>query len=128
MEKVKKTEELLKASWSIVTQDTDTHHSYKCFGRLWSILFLVGKQKHSREARVFEELDAIVEVFTQEMSKTPMQQAQQQQEDQEPNDVLNASPKEMALLQNQHMKVGHLYLGLICFCVATWHYIQNQHT
>lgn len=115
MDKLKQSEELLKASWSIVTQHSDSHHSYKCFGRLCTrcILYLVGKQKFSRESKVFETLESMVELFTQEMSNTTMQQAQQPKEEQKPMDVLHANPRQVALLQNGHIKLGQQHLGFI---------------
>ena len=127
MDKLKQSEELLKASWSIVTQHSDSHHSYKCFGRLCTrcILYLVGKQKFSRESKVFETLESMVELFTQEMSNTTMQQAQQPKEDQKPMDVLHANPRQVALLQNGHIKLGQQHLGFIKCSPAWWHCIND---
>ena len=59
-EKVITAEHQLLGAWPIVAKTTveDQTHSYKCFGRMCArtILFLVGKQKHSRESKVYEDL------------------------------------------------------------------------
>ena len=62
---------------------------------------------------MFETLESMVELFTQEMSNTTMQQAQQPKEDQKPMDVLHANPRQVALLQNGHIKLGQQHLGFI---------------
>ena len=97
----------LQGAWPIVAKSTveDQNHSYKCFGRLCTrtTLFLVGKQKHSRESKSYEDLGQILEAFTQEMAKTHTCEAKE---------VLSASAQDMALIQNPHMKPGEVHLDL----------------
>ena len=115
-EKVITAEHQLQGAWPIVAKSTveDQNHSYKCFGRLCTrtTLFLVGKQKHSRESKSYEDLGQILEAFTQEMAKTHTCEAKEELESQTPQDVLSASAQDMALIQNPNMKPGEVHLDL----------------
>lgn len=73
---------------------------------------MVGKQKHSRESKSYEDLGQILEAFTQEMAKTHTCEAKEELESQTPQDVLSASAQDMALIQNPHMKPGEVHLDL----------------
>ena len=46
------------------------------------------------------------------MAKTPTCEAKEEHESQTPQDVLNASAQDMALIQNPHMKLGEVHLDL----------------
>eukprot|EP00435_Cladocopium_sp_Y103_P017099 s4693_g4.t1 len=111
--KVQLAEDQLQASWKVAIAKPDQEAAMKCFGKMCvrTILFLVGKQKFSREAKTYKDLAEIVVQFTTDMAGTSTIQAEEDKP-QIPKDVMSAKPADVALLQNPHMKKGELQHGI----------------
>ena len=106
-EKIMSTETILADSWKVTQDpDLDLDHVTKAYGRLCvrSILFLVSKQKFSREDHEYQSMAEIVQAFGD-------------QEEMQVTDTSQATPKSMALLQNQHVKLHQMQLA--CTWVVT---------
>eukprot|EP00435_Cladocopium_sp_Y103_P045461 s1274_g13.t1 len=91
-----------------------------CYGRLCvrSTLHLTGKEKMGREPKGFESLSTIAKLFIEELDKVkgPMAtgsaaSATEDDEGLKVEDLVGASPAQVALLKNEHMKIGSLSLG-----------------
>ena len=121
-EKIMSTETILADSWKVTQDpDLDLDHVTKAYGRLCvrSILFLVSKQKFSREDHEYQSMAEIVQAFGEEMKAKPSMAlaTHQDQEEMQVTDTSQATPKSMALLQNQHVKLHQMQLA--CTWVVT---------
>ena len=121
--KVQLAEKMLTDSWKTIQnclkdRSHSESHTNKCFGRMAvrTMLFLTGKQKFSREGKEFESLESILEAFTEDM-KNPNEKntGSQGREELPVTDVVNATPKELVLLQNSHIQIDGLCLGCLIF-------------
>ena len=76
-------------------------------------LHVVGKEKVGREPAGFKDLHEIAEKFAEELQNPlPVQApAASSSSDLPVTNVFTASPAELALVQNQHIKVNELLLG-----------------
>ena len=89
-----------------------------CYGRLCvrSILHLAGKEKMGKKPKGFENLDAIAKLFIEEMDKgkdntlAAFSTAASNDDGLKVENLVGASPAQVALLQNEHMKIGQLSL------------------
>ena len=94
------------------TRDNAEAHAFKSFGRMAvrAMLFLLNKQKFSRETKQWEGLPEIVQSFTEDLAEygstsTPSHVPGKPLQI---TDALNADAKTMALLQNAHMEIGKM--------------------
>ena len=123
IEQVIEAETMLQDAWK-VQQDLlsgQRHHSAhltKCFGRLAVrvCLFLTNKPKAGHESKHWPSLQAILTAYTKEIQDTSGGDASSAdqsntQTNMQVTDVLAASHKTIALLQNHHMEMGKLLLG-----------------
>ena len=81
------------------------------------MFFLTQKQKMSKETKSWDSMHDILAAFTQEVQDPPTSSSTGIEEPAtaealEVKDILKASPKEVAQLQNHHMKIGTLHLGI----------------
>ena len=115
LDKVQLAEQQLQASWKVAKAGADQEAAMKCFGKMCvrSILFLVGKQKWSKEAKTYKDLSDILVQFTNDMQGGSTSQPEEGKP-QTPTDAMSAKPEDVALLQNKHMKKGELHHGM-CF-------------
>ncbi|CAJ1442235.1 unnamed protein product [Effrenium voratum] len=87
----------------------------KAFGRMAvrTTLFLCSKQKQGREAKQWASLEEILQAFTNEIQDSAGTAAQAKKPEpassQGVTSVLDASPKAIALLQNNRMELGNMY-------------------
>ena len=89
-----------------------------CYGRLCvrSILHFTGKDKMGKKPKGFENLDAIAKLFIEEMDKgkdntlAAFSTAASNDDGLKVENLVGASPAQVALLQNEHMKIGQLSL------------------
>ncbi|CAE7203788.1 unnamed protein product [Symbiodinium sp. CCMP2592] len=119
LDQVTQAENMLQEAWKVqqdllVEQTHHASHLTKCFGRfaVRVCLFLTNKQRAGRETKHWQSLQAILTAYTKEIqdssagdaiadhSMTPNMQV---------TDVLAASNKTIAMLQNNHMELGKLY-------------------
>ena len=117
--KVQLAERMLQDAWKTMQScqkdgSCSESHANKCFGRMAvrTILFLTNKQKFAREANEFDSLESILEAFTTDM-KNPGDRAtgSQSKEELPVTDVVNAKPRELVLLQNNHLEINGMLLG-----------------
>lgn len=94
------------------TRDNAEAHAFKSFGRMAvrAMLFLLNKQKFSRETKQWEGLPEILQSFTEDLAEygstsTPSHVPEKPLQI---TDALNADAKTMALLQNAHMEIGKM--------------------
>ena len=71
----------------------------------------------SKETKSWDSMHDILAAFTQEVPDPPTSSSTGTEEPAtaealEVKDILKASPKEVAQLQNHHMKIGTLHLGI----------------
>ncbi|CAE7536327.1 unnamed protein product, partial [Symbiodinium sp. CCMP2592] len=119
LDQVTQAENMLQEAWKVqqdllVEQTHHASHLTKCFGRfaVRVCLFLTNKRRAGRETKHWQSLQAILTAYTKEIqdssagdaiadhSMTPNMQV---------TDVLAASNKTIAMLQNNHMELGKLY-------------------
>ena len=121
-DKIKKAEKMLADSWQ-VTPALEMDHVTKAYGRLCvrSILFLLSKQKYAREEHEYQDLSEILQAFTNDMKAKPSVALANpaDQEEMQVTDTSQATAKNMALLQNQHVKLNQMHLGFTKSCVHT---------
>ena len=118
MAEVAKAESILKDAWAIhdsMKEDSQQENQFfKCFGRLAvrTILYLTHKQKQAREARTWENLPQILQAFTDELPGASQAEGSKSSSTQAMpvSNVLVASPKTLAMLQNLHMEIGQVHL------------------
>ncbi|CAL1171130.1 unnamed protein product [Cladocopium goreaui] len=98
------------------SQKIQEGHYQKCFGKLAIrvILFICQKQKNSRETnKHWTSIQEILEQFKKDCESTECSQssaaAPTEPETREVKDLLTATPETMALIQNNHLKIGYLY-------------------
>ena len=125
IEKTKQAEAMLANAWETYQQLVANHgnmelHYTKCFGKLTVrlLLFLTQKQKVSKEAKSWESMQDILKAFTEEAMNPPVSSSTAPEETAtaaplEVQDMLKASPKEIAKVQNQRLKIGSMHLGVI---------------
>ena len=125
IEKTRQAETMLAKAWEtyqeLVTKNSQMElHYTKCFGKFTVVLllFLTQKQKVSKEAKSWDSMEDILKAFTEEVQNPPASSSTGPGESAtadplEVKDVLKASPKEIAQLQNQHLKIGSRHLGMI---------------
>jgi hypothetical protein len=114
---------MLTKAWETYLQMVATNskmelHNTKCFGKFTVrlMLFLTQKQKMSKETKSWDSMHDILAAFTQEVQDPPTSSSGTEEpataEALEVKDILKASPKEVAQLQNHHMKIDALHLGI----------------
>ena len=125
IEKTKQAETMLAKAWEtyqeLVTKNSQMElHYTKCFGKFTVrlLLFLTQKQKVSKEAKSWDSMADVLKAFTEEVQNPPASSSTGPGEPAtadllEVKDVLKASPKEIAQLQNQRLKIGSRHLGMI---------------
>ena len=124
IEKTKEAETMLTKAWETYLQMVSTNskmelHYTKCFGKFTVRLmfFFTQKQKMSKETKSWDSMHDSLAAFTQEVQDPPTSSSTGTEdaataEALEVKDILKASPKEVAQLQNHHMKIGALHLGI----------------
>ena len=112
--KIATAETQLQTAWQGLSQPISDHEA-KCFGRfcIRTILWLVQKERLSRETISFQSQVKIQEAFTNEIQEGPVKPVQAEAQDLQVADTTQASPKALALLQNPHIKVNAKYLVFI---------------
>ena len=116
------------------SQKIQEGHYQKCFGKLAIrvILFICQKQKNSRETnKHWTSIQEILEQFKKDCESTECSQssaaAPTEPETREVKDLLTATPETMALIQNNHLKIGYLYLVIVCFVVLCNKLLHHCH-
>ena len=119
---VEQAETILQDAWKVQVSLGETYHQahmIKCYGRLnvRTILFLTGKQKSGRDGTHWQTLQAILGAYTKEVqdaagTKATSSAQHEPQAEMKVTDVLSASARTIALLQNHHMEIGQLLLGV----------------
>eukprot|EP00435_Cladocopium_sp_Y103_P075871 s2_g67.t1 len=123
-EKTLKMESLLKQGWNQVQQSSCTSAlKALCFGKFCVrlVLHLLSKEKHSRD-QPFESVQSIVDQFAVDLldpnlkaassGAAPAPKAQESQSSaEEVKDLLNATPKAMAQLDNPHLMLDASYVN-----------------
>eukprot|EP00435_Cladocopium_sp_Y103_P036891 s4034_g9.t1 len=117
-DKIKSTEKILADSWKVIQDPAlDVDHVTKAYGRLCvrCILFLLSKQKFSREEHEYQNLPEIVQAFSDEMKARPSMTLANSLDEEElqVTDTSQATAKNIALLQNQHVKLNQMHLGAL---------------
>lgn len=127
LQKTKEGESMLANAWSTVqamlTSGASTEaHLHKCYGKLAVrvVFHICSKEKHSKEKEGWPDLQSILQAFSDEVVQGPgkSQPARPQltsasgasSSSQEPKveNVLTASVKDLAILQNPHLQVNGL--------------------
>ena len=123
-EKTLKMEGLLREAWNQVQENSGTSAlKGLCFGKFCVrlVLHLLSKEKYSRD-QPFESVQAIVDQFAADLldpqltaassGAAPAPKAQgSQSAAEEVKDLLNATPKAMAQLDNPHLMLDALYMN-----------------
>ena len=133
--KTKEAEQVLLDAWKTMEkciqqakdngQALQEGHYQRAFGKLAIriILFLCHKQKHSREpTKTWDSIQEILKQFTtdcQNQENTGNATATESGA-KEIKDLLTATPQTMALLQNNHLKIGYVCPG-IHHLALQWH-------
>jgi hypothetical protein len=124
IEKTKEAETMLAKAWEtylhmVATNSKMELHYTKCFGKFTVRLmfFLTQKQKMPKETKSRDSLHDILAALTQEVQIPPTSSSTGPGEPTtavalEVKDMLKASPKEVAQLQNHHLKIEALHLGI----------------
>ena len=112
--------QLLHDSWNLyLASNVKKNIKVACYGRLCvrSILHLTGREKFGKEPKGFENLEAIAKLFIEELEKikssnsAASSSAALSDDGLKIENVVGAAPAQVALLQNQNMKIGLLSLG-----------------
>ena len=112
--------QLLHDSWNLyLASNVKKNIKAACYGRLCvrSILHLTGREKFGKEPKGFENLEAIAKLFIEELEKikssnsAASSSAALSDDGLKIENVVGAAPAQVALLQNQNMKIGLLSLG-----------------
>ena len=116
-------DEVLTDLWAQAQGTSDIKWGYQCFGQacVRMVIHILGKERLAKQD-TFESCSKIVELFQQELTnpKQPVQSAAAASSttaspDQPVKDLVSCSAEDLALLQNQHILVGHRHFGFILF-------------
>ena len=117
IQQTKNAETMLADAWKTMENmlkldQSQEPHLQRCYGRLAvrTMLFLCHKQKQSKEAKHWPDLNSILVAFTEEATGNTSSSTATSQSDLVVSNVLDAKPHTVALLQNPHMKLGAMHL------------------
>jgi len=110
--------QVLQDVWALyVASNATESQTVGAFGRLCVrvCLHVLNKEKAGREPDGFEDLQEIAGKFTEDLQGMAQVQAavSPSSTDIQVSNVLSASKAELALLQNKHIKVNEMHLGVI---------------
>ena len=122
---------LLKKAWTDCCKSQDKTHVCVAFGRfnVRLMLFLLGKQKYSRDKKEMESITDIVELFGQELGGNFEDKATTSQASQNPagiENLIGASAAAVAQLQYSHIKVGSRQLGGLKVLKVLFYLLQTN--
>ena len=109
--------QVLKDAWALKANSPVAENlQVASFGRLCvrCILHILQKEKLGREPKGFLDLEEIAKLFAIDLAAIGARASSSkasQQEGLKVENLLEAPPAKVALLQNDHMELGHLHLG-----------------
>lgn len=129
--KAAQVESMLETAWKAVqASHSAADVKFAAYGNLQvrPLLFLLNKQKYSRDAATYETYEEIVDDFQLELvGKAAVKQIAASQDpstdksQSSVEDLVGATPAKIALLQNPHIGLGKQYLAFISCCGSISH-------